>query len=84
MSEIMTTFRAKTTLPRVFGDRQTMLVTACFPTPQTRFCLFVSTLNRPNYTSLSLSLTALAASPKSILRRPMALMMAMMDWIVLL
>ena len=29
-------------------------------------------------------LTALAESAKSILRRPMALMMAMMDWMVLL
>ena len=29
-------------------------------------------------------LTALMESPKSIFRRPMALMMAMMDWMVLL
>jgi hypothetical protein len=30
------------------------------------------------------TLTALEASPKSIFSRPMALMIAMMDWIVLL
>lgn len=48
------------------------------------FCNLGFFLKLSHYSLPPLSLTALAASPKSILRRPMALMMAMIDWMVLL